>query len=181
MIRQYWLEFWKWLWYALPSSYFLAKRIVASSYLRDQTTIVELWWGSWVVTAEILSCISAGATLHVFENDENQVAILKDRFAEHPQIHIYSDSAAHIDKYFSPGSVDVVISTLPLGSILKEGVHHILQSAQTVLKSGGQYIQYQFWMANRRDVKAYFHIENTKLELRNYGPAFIYQARKIGQ
>jgi phosphatidylethanolamine/phosphatidyl-N-methylethanolamine N-methyltransferase len=181
MIRDYWLGFWKWLWYALPSSHFLAKKIVSVAQFWDERTIVELGGWGGVVTSEIIPHLSEGAMLHVFENDDSQVEVLKNRFKKYPQVIIHSESAAHIDKYFSPGSVDIIISTLPLGSISPEWVQHILKASANVLKDSGQYVQYQFWMANRWDVKSFFHIEKTHLELRNYGPAFIYAARKLGK
>ena len=42
--------------------------------------------------------------------------------------------ARKIDEYLTPGSIDIVISTLPLGSLDKEMVEQILVQIQKVLK-----------------------------------------------
>lgn len=49
---------------------------------------------------------------------------------------MYEMSAAHIDNVLDKNSVDVIISTLPLGSISHPGVGHILSAAEQVLKKG---------------------------------------------
>jgi phospholipid N-methyltransferase len=47
------------------------------------------------------------------------------------------------------------------------------------LKTGGSYIQYQYWMANKHDVKRHFHIQKIWFEPRNLSPAFIYISQKL--
>ena len=42
------------------------------------------------------------------------------------------------------------------------------------LKKGGRFIQYQYWMVNKKDVKKHFRMERIHLEPRNFSPAFIY-------
>jgi phospholipid N-methyltransferase len=50
--------------------------------------------------------------------DEAKVEMLKTEFST--QCEIYAMSAAHVDQVVGHGEVDVVISTLPLGSISSE-------------------------------------------------------------
>jgi phospholipid N-methyltransferase len=147
--------------------------------ITDIKHIVELWGGSGIVTAQILNNIGKNVKLDVFEIDEDQVEKLRTRFQWFQNVMIHHLSAAHIDTIVESGSIDVVISTLPLWSISIEGVDHILRTILGTLRSRGQYIQYQYWMVNRKDVKKYFTIVSTLFEPRNIGPAWIYNARKI--
>lgn len=70
----------------------------------------------------------------VIENDHNKFLELSRKFSD--QCEVYEMSAAHIDNVLDKNSVDVIISTLPLGSISHPGVGHILSAAEQVLKKG---------------------------------------------
>ena len=172
------IGFFKKLGFTLASSIFLARKMVSFLDFQNAKHIVELGAGNGVVTAEIIKRKSENTKFDIFEIDEEQVQSLRERFGNMTWVTIYSTSAAHMDEMYVNGSIDAIISTLPLGSISAPWVDHILRSIFSSLKIEGQYIQYQYWMANRKDVKKYFTIDSTVLEPRNFGPAWIYRARK---
>lgn len=74
------------------------------------------------------------ARLIVIENDHEKFVELSRKYGD--QCEVYEMSAAHIDRVLDPAMADVIISTLPLGSISHPGVGHILEAAQGVLKKG---------------------------------------------
>jgi phospholipid N-methyltransferase len=79
---------------------------------------------------------------------------------------------------FQKESVDVIFSCLPLGSFDPALTSEILRKAQYVLKSGGYFIQFQYFLQNKKDVEKYFEIQKIKWEIRNIPPAFVYIAEK---
>lgn len=179
MIIKYWLGFWKNLGFSLPSSHFLARTMVSVFDVSNQKgTFIELGAGRGQITSELLKKLPKEASLHIFEINHDDIELLKKNFSSDKRVHFYEQSAAHLDILFPEGGIDGIISTLPLGSISLSWVDHILSSAHKVLKTWGQFIQYQYWMVNKNDVKRYFLFERIILELRNFGPAFIYKTRK---
>jgi phosphatidylethanolamine/phosphatidyl-N-methylethanolamine N-methyltransferase len=168
------LKIFKKIWYSLGSSRWLAKRLVKESGISNKKNIHILELGSWggIVTQEIIKHLHTSATLTAIEFDTTQCEELK-RF-EQENIKIINASVAHLDEYIDKKSIDYVISTLPLGSFEKSFTQEVLQKISSALKEDGKYIQYQYWMVNRSDVKKVFSIERTVLEPRNFTPAFIY-------
>ena len=168
--------FWKDIGYGLGSSPYLARRLINIADLGNAWVILELWAGKWQVTEHILANKSSDTRFLTVENDHQSFLALKEKYGTQCEIH--EMSAAHIDTILPNESVDIVISTLPLWSISPEWVDHILRAIHACLKPGWRYIQYQYWMYNRKDIKRYFTIERTFWEPRNIGPAFIYRACK---
>lgn len=177
-MRSFFIDFWKRVGFTMTSSSFLVRRMVSCIDFTGVEHIVELGAGTGVLTREIIRIMPEGALLSVFEIDPIQTASLRKEFDHISAVTIYSHSAVDIETIFLPESIDVVISTLPLGSISHPWVGHILEATRNILKSAWQFIQYQYWMVNRRDVKKYFTIESTIFEPRNFWPAWIYRARK---
>lgn len=175
-IKFYTLKFWKDIGYSLGSSIYLAQRLVNLAQIQNAKIILELWAGEWQVTEHILAWKSKDSRFVTVENDHDAFVKLTKKYGD--TCEILEISAAHIDQIIEPGTVDIIISTLPLGSISDEGVNHILKAAHTCLKPGWKFVQYQYWMYNRKDIKRYFNIQNTYWEPRNIGPAFIYRAYK---
>lgn len=168
------LKIFKKIWYSLGSSRWLAQRLVKESGISNKRNIHILELGAWYgnVTKEIIEHLHASSTLTAIEFDTTRFQELK-RF-EQKNVKILHASVAHLDEYIDEKSIDCIISTLPLGSFEKSFTQEILQKISYVLKEDGKYIQYQYWMVNRSDVKKLFSIEKTVLEPRNFTPAFIY-------
>ena len=170
------VKFWSDIGYSLGSGRYLVRKLVSLADIKNTHIIVELWAWEWPVTQKILSEKSPDTRFIVIENDHESFLRLQEKFGD--SCEIYEMSAAHLRTILEDNSVDVVISTLPLGSISQEGVLHILQSAQSVLKVGWKFIQYQYALQNLKDVKKYFTVDCIFLEPRNFWPAFIYKTHK---
>ncbi len=177
MNMKFWtLEFWKDIGYSLNSSQYLSERLVSIANIHKANIILELWAGEWQVTKYIIAKKWPNTRLVSIENHHESYMMLQDTYGKQCETH--EISAAHLDKILEPNSVDIIISTLPLWSISPEWVDAILKSAHRCLKSNWIFIQYQYWMYNRKDIKQYFTIDTTYWEPRNIWPAFIYKAHK---
>jgi phospholipid N-methyltransferase len=163
-----------WLW----SSRWLARRLVLASGIHKKKwiTILELWAGYGNVTHEIIKNLPHDNKLIALEYDLTRVDEL--RHLSGVNIEVIHGSVENLEKYISKESIDVVISTLPLWSFEKKSVHLTLKNIDHVLKKWGLYIQYQYWMANKNDIKNIFTIKKILFEPRNFTPAFIYISEK---
>lgn len=173
------LQFFKDLGYRLGSSPYLARALVKAWDIagRKKITVLELWCGTGNVTREIIKHLSGDSTLTGFEIDETRFKILEKYSWEN--IRLIRANVRRIEDYYEAGTVDVIISTLPLGGFDDELLETSLKQIQTVLKPGGTYIQYQYAFQNLRDIKRYFTLKSLRFELRNFWPAVIYITEKI--
>ncbi len=178
MILTYIANIFRKIGFGLGSSRWLAQSLVRYAQIDNAKPlrILELWSGYGNVTREIMKHLSQNDSLTAIECDINRIHALEQ--IEHPNIRIIHGDAKNIHEYCENGSIDIVISTLPLGSFDSAEVETILKEVQLALKKWGTYIQYQYWMANRKDVKRYFHMDAIKLEPLNFTPAFIYVTHK---
>lgn len=179
MLKQRFIQFWKNIGFSLSSSRYLARRMVSLIDVDNIHHVVELGSWLWPVTRVLVERFSTDVRIDLFEINPEAVEVLTKEYWHMKNIHIHAVSAVEVANLFPHGSVDAVISTLPLGSISPEWVEHVLQATQKVLKKWWQFVQYQYWMVNRRNVKKYFRIKKTHFEPRNIGAAFIYHAIKL--
>ncbi len=164
--------------FGLGSSRWLARSLVRYSGIRENKNlrILELWAWYGIVTREILRYNENISSFTIIEYEKECIQSL-EAITKWKGTLIHGD-ARNIDTYIKAGSIDIVISTLPLGSLDKETVKQILTQIQSVLKDWWTYIQYQYWMANKKDIKKYFLLKNIKFEPRNFTPACIYVTEK---
>lgn len=169
-------KFWSDIGYWLRSWPYLIRRLISLVDISEARTIVEL--GAWFgyVTEHILAKKWKNTRLIVIENNHDRFVELSLKYWDMCEVH--EMSATLIGSIIDPETVDIVISTLPLGSISPLWVDHILSAAANVLKNQGRFIQYQYLLQNIKDIKKYFIIDNIYFEPRNIFPAFIYKARK---
>ena len=177
MDLKFWTKkFWSDIGYWLGSGPILVRKVISLAQIDGVDTIVELGAGYGQVTWQLIARKSPHTRLIVIENDLLRVAELQRKYGT--KCEIYDMSAAHITDIVDAGSVDVVVSTLPLGSISDEWVDHILRSAHASLRVGGRFVQYQYALQNISDVRRYFVVDHIRFELFNFWPAFVYQSHK---
>ena len=169
-------KFWSDIGYSLGSSRWLARRVIAMAEIQGAGTIVELGAGYGALTRYLIQYKSPETKLIIVENDAKCIIQLRREYGQYCDIH--EISAAHIGQILPVGSVDIVVSTLPLGSISPEWVDHILRAAEASLRIWGRFVQYQYALQNISDVRRYFDVTRIVYELRNFWPAFIYVSHK---
>lgn len=175
-IRFWTIQFWRETGYGLGSSKYLVRKIIAVADIQDAKIIVELGAGEWQVTDSLLQKKSTGTRLIIIENDHERYLTLQSKYGNLCEVH--EISAAHLDTILKKNSVDIVISTLPLGSISHPWVGHILSAVELILKQWGKFVQFQYALQNLSDVKKHFVVDRIYFELRNFWPAFIYKTHK---
>ncbi len=175
-LKFYTHKFWSDMGYGLGSSPYLVRRLVSLADISGADTIVELGAGYGQVTEYLIQYKSKNTKLIVVENDPERVVELRRKYGQYCEVH--EVSAAHINEIVDLNSIDIVISTLPLGSISDEWVDHILGSVHAILRQWGRFIQFQYALQNIRAVRRYFDVARIAYEPRNFWPAFIYQAHK---
>ena len=154
------------------SSPTLVKKLVTPLPASRPVNIVELGPGDGCVTRAILKKVSPGSSLTAFEINEAFVEKLNG--INDARLTVHGVGAEQLTDYFSAGSVDYVVSSLPLSMIPKEVKETILQQAQTVLKPTGQFLQYQYALQDYSLLKGYFNRVSVSFTLANLPPAFIY-------
>lgn len=161
-----------------PSSRFLYRKMTKAVEFDRDVHIVEFWPGDGVFTDKILKEMSKDSTMSIFEIDESFCALLREKYKNDSRVTVYGESACEIRKFFEKESVDYVISSLPLSFIDKHIVWDILEKSKQVLKTNGKFIQYQYFLQNKKQIKHYFPKTHYKFALLNFPPAFVYICHK---
>lgn len=139
-------------------------------------TIIQ--FGSWkaVFQKQILKKMSKNSKLFVFEINK-----ACNKYSEEIQDKRYfyiNDSAENLEKYLNL-EVDVIISTLPFWSLPDELLPNIIWKANKLLKKWGLFLQYQYFLQNKKDIeKIFWKKSKLSFEAINFPPAFIYKIQK---
>jgi phosphatidylethanolamine/phosphatidyl-N-methylethanolamine N-methyltransferase len=159
------------------SSRFLVNRMLQPVDFSHPLTVVELGPGSGNFTRAILRHMNQQSSLAAYEINDAFYHLLQQQIHD-KRFTLKHGSAADIARDFLPGSVDVVVSSLPLAMMPAAVKNEILEASAAVLKPGGLFLQYQY---SRRDlglVRRFFPSMKTNFALLNLPPAIIYMARK---
>jgi phosphatidylethanolamine/phosphatidyl-N-methylethanolamine N-methyltransferase len=159
-----------------PSSRLLAKMMAMNLGAGDR--VIELGAGTGTVTQAILDAGVRPEDLYVVEQNEEFVRVLKGRFRSSPVIE--ADAMKMADHLRGlAGSVDFIISGLPLLLFSAEQKIKLLSQAFHVLRPDG--VLRQFTYAGRcpvgRDLRARLRIQSSLIGIApfNLPPAFVYR------
>lgn len=159
----------------IPSSRFLARKI-ALEIPHDAKTIIELGAGDGVITQFLLKQMPQSATLTAYEISKQLLSHLEK--IDHPNFVLRNASALDIEQHFAAGSVDIIISCLPIALFPMQMKHELLQKVKNCLRAGGLFVQYQYLPKDRSLILRYFPQTTTKWSALNAPPAFIYIGKK---
>lgn len=164
----------------MPSSRFLARRMVKGAMLKKDMIVVELGPGTGPVTERIIEAGIAPEQIYSIEFDEKLCACLKRRF---PNINVINASAEDIAKIMADkkDKVCAVISSLPLVSLPESVAKKILNETENFLSSGGRFVQFTYKL-NRSPNELGFtkmkHVGKSKV-FRNFPPARVDVFEKV--
>ncbi len=159
-----------------PSSRLLAKMMAMN--LGAGARVIELGAGTGTVTQAILDTGVHPKDLYVVEQNEEFVKVLKNRFRSSPVIEADAMMMAEHLRGVA-GSVDFVISGLPLLLFSAEQKIKLLSQTFHVLRPSG--VLRQFTYAGRcpvgRDLRARLQLESSLIGFApfNLPPAFVYR------
>jgi phosphatidylethanolamine/phosphatidyl-N-methylethanolamine N-methyltransferase len=171
----------------MPSSPWLAERMVANIGLEQAKVVAELGPGTGAFTRAVQKEISPSAFYLAVEIDKVFASHLKRQF---PRVHIVNDSAERLDQHLQSlghASADCVLSGLPWAGFKGEEQQRVLGAVVRTLKPGGMMTTYAFnhvaWRSGARSFRKllesnFSEVTTTPTEWRNLPPAFVYRCRK---
>lgn len=160
----------------LPSSSYLAEKMVSDPAFRSARLIVEYGPGTGVFTKKILENRNPDATVLVIENNLEFYSLLKEKYKNEENLIIVNGSAEKVDFYIEwhgLGKIDFVISGLPFASLPEPVSHAILNNTRKLLGSDGHFITFQYTMLKKAYIEQFFKNIDIKREYRNFPPAYV--------
>jgi phosphatidylethanolamine/phosphatidyl-N-methylethanolamine N-methyltransferase len=158
------------------SSRFLSKKMTLPLLLIERKKkIIELGPGNGFITKKILNSVGENCELIVFEL--NTVFCDELKKINDKRLTVINDNATNILKYINSGSVDFIISSLPLAQIDLDTKTTILAQINEVLFVDGSYIQYQYSLLDYYFLKNKFRKIKIGFTFFNLPPAFIYNCK----
>jgi phosphatidylethanolamine/phosphatidyl-N-methylethanolamine N-methyltransferase len=164
----------------VPSSRYLAKKMLDPIDFSKAKVIVELGPGTGVFTRKILENLRPDGVLLVFELNDEFMALLRKEFHD-PRVHLIHDSAEKIGEYLHKlglKEADIVMSSLPLANFPDELKDTILKESHRVMGERGLYIQFQYSLNAKTHIKKTFRHVNISFTPANFPPAFVYTCHK---
>ena len=171
----------------VPSSPWLAERMVEGVQLDQAKVVIEIGPGTGAFTRAIQKEISPSAFFMAVEIDQHFASHLKRKF---PRVHIINDSAEHLDsllRSLGHASADCVLSGLPWAGFKEEDQQRVLGAVHRALRPGGLMTTYAYnhtaWLPGGRRFRkllqaTFSEVTTTRTEWRNLPPAFVYRCRK---
>ena len=160
----------------LPSSKYLARKMVENINFNDARCIVEYGPGTGVFTKRILQCRKDETVVILIERNENFYNVLTEKYKDVLNLHILNDTAKNIGKHLSVhgfSHADYIISGLPFASLPNEISESILLQTQKFLAPNGFFITFQYTLFKKRIFEKFFTANNIKHEMRNVPPAYV--------
>ena len=176
-------EFWKdkkMIGSILPSSKFLAAKMLNHIPLENTKLIIELGPGTGIFTEKIIEKIDASTHLIVLELNPELCKDLKAKI-NLPNVHIKEASAdkiGEIMKEFCFEKADIIISSLPLANFSVELRNSILEIVHDSLDEKGSFIQFQYSLNAFKNLKKLFPVVKLNFTALNFPPAFVYTCSK---
>jgi phospholipid N-methyltransferase len=164
----------------IPSSRFLAAKMLNHIPINDSKVVIELGPGTGVFTERILELLGNKTQLIVIELNDDFFHTLKERF-NHPNLHLKHGSADQIRTYLNELGVekaDLIISSLPLANFPAALRNNIIETAKDCLTENGKFIQFQYSLQSLKTLKRNFHSVKVNFTALNFPPAFVYTCTK---
>jgi len=160
----------------LPSSKFLAQKMTEHIDYKNAHCIVEYGPGTGVFTEKILQNRHPGAEVFLLEPNGDFCRILREKFANEPNLHIIEDTAANIGRHISARGfthADCIISGLPFASLPPQISESILRETKKYLAPTATFTTFQYTLFKKKIFARYFEKLTIKREFRNVPPAYV--------
>ena len=159
----------------LPSSKFVASKMIDPINFEKDILILEFGSGTGAITKEIIKKMTTRSKLICFETNESFQKELKHNFDG--KITLINDSAEnmklHLNKHRIT-KVDYIISSIPLLILQKKTTNNILLTASEILGRNKKFVQLQYSKIMDKRLEKNFNKIDEKFTPKNYIPAFIY-------
>ena len=161
----------------LPSSKYLAKKMMENINFESASYIVEYGPGTGAFTEKMLRQRKQGTTVLLFESNIEFYKLLQEKYKDEPNLHIINDSAEQIGQYLLEHDipwVDYIVSGLPFKSLPHTVSSNILTQTKKHLKDGGKFITFQYTLTKRAFIGQFFSNIHITREMRNFPPAYVF-------
>ncbi|SDC91838.1 Phospholipid N-methyltransferase [Paenibacillus sp. UNCCL117] len=161
----------------IPSSKFLANRMIQLVDTRATTNIAELGSGTGAITRYFPQITTRRSRVFLFEKDaELRNSLMK----KYPHYHHCAEATEMVAAIRDKGveQLDCIISGLPYFNFSQSVRDKLLEQIVLSLKPNGQFIAFQYSLQMKEQLSQYFDIEAIHFELMNVPPAFVYACRK---
>jgi len=159
-----------------PSSKFLTNKMLETVDFSKAKLVIELGSGSGIITTQLLKKINKDARLIAFETNSDFYRDLKK--INDDRVEVHNQSALSLEKYFSPESVDYIVSGIPLANLSVSDKKNLLISSYKALKPNGRFIQFQYSLESKKDLEKVFDRVNVDFTPLNIPPAFVFSCSK---
>lgn len=159
----------------VPSSSFLIEKILSNIDFSKDLMILEFWPWDWNFTKQILAKMTPNSKIICFELDEELFKICKN--INDNRLQVYQESAENITNKITQ-KVDTIVSSLPFWSMDIYTVESILTNSYNLLKKDWLFLQYQYFLSNKKNFTKVFDKVDLDFEVLNIPPAFIYKCQK---
>ena len=163
-----------------PSSIFLTNKMLENIDFEKTKVLVEIGPGTGVFTKKVLSRMQPNSVFLVFELNTDFFQELQTKIVDKRVIFI-NDSAEKLQAYldqFNISKVDAIISSLPLSNFYQRLTLKLLRTFQSCLSDTGKYIQFQYSLKQKQELKHVFSKVKITFTLWNIPPAFVYTCSK---
>lgn len=161
----------------VPSSRFLAEKMMNCVDLANAQCVVELGAGTGAITLEMLRRTGSHCRILIIDLNPEAVRILSERFKERANIEVILADARELDKLLTERqipSVEAIISSLPFTSLGEKTTEEILLSTSKVISKGGHFVAFQYSSLLKKTFEKHFNIRSSRFEFRNLPPAIVY-------
>ena len=165
----------------LPSSKFLAAKMMAGIDFSKAKCIVEYGPGTGVFTDEIIKHRNPGTPLLLIERDPGFFILLSEKYNKEQDLFIVNGSAGDVAFYLKAHGLmlaDYIVSGLPFASFPTEVSEHIFHETREILCENGEFITFQYTRFRMGLIKSYFTKITLTWEFRNVPPAYVLRCLK---
>ncbi len=169
----------------VSSSGFLVSTMVNRIDFEQPLRILEIGSGRGAFTSAIISRMGSDSRLDICEIKQEYNPFIQAMIDgnKHKQIQLHNCCATELLR--ESETYDVILSSLPLRNFRSRSDNNafltrILTSVKSGLRTGGIYLQYQYFCSNKSDIECVFgkSMDNITFVPMNILPAFVYQMTK---
>jgi len=167
------------------SSGFLVGSMVNRIDFEQPLRILEIGSGRGAFTSEIISRMRADSRLDICEIKKEYNPFIQAMIDSNEQKQIQLHNCCVTELLRDSETYDVILSSLPLRNFRCRSDNNafltrILTAVKHGLRTGGVYLQYQYFRSNKSDIECVFGkpMDNITFVPMNILPAFVYQMTK---
>jgi len=164
----------------LPSSKYLARKMVTGICFERAGCIVEYGPGTGVFTDELINRRSPGTVLLLIEKDPGFFELLAGKYKDVENLTVVSGTAGNVGEYLNLlgfEHADYIVSGLPFASLPQEISSQILLETKKHLHRDGEFITFQYTRFKMGLIKKYFDDISLVWEIRNVPPAYVLRCK----